>query len=89
MDDQPDAEVREAMARFGAGEITAEQAADLVRPALDYARAERRKRTWESNMIDPDDASTPTAFMGVALARHLGVITMAQYDALGDVLAGA
>ncbi len=85
----PHGDVRDAMARFGAGEIDAEQAAELVRPAYDEALAERDARTDASNAADPDDASTPNAFTGVSVARQTGVITPEQYNALGGALVTA
>ncbi|MGH3613532.1 MAG: hypothetical protein ACRDRK_13255 [Pseudonocardia sp.] len=81
-------DVREVMARYDAGQIDAHQAAAMVQPAYDDAAGERARRTAESNERDPDDASTPTAFVEVDVARQTDVITMEQYDALADALVG-
>ena len=81
-------DVREVMANYGAGQIDARQAAAMIRPAYDDTAAERAQRTPGSNERDPADASTPTAFVEVAVARQTGVITMEQYVALGDALIG-
>jgi hypothetical protein len=84
--DMMDREVADAMQRCGAGEITAAQAAAEIAPAPAYATAERDARTAESNEYDPDDASTPTAFMGLALAYSTGVISAEQYSALSHAI---
>ena len=42
IEDMPYGRVRKVMARLGAGEITAEQAAEQVRPVYFYAREARR-----------------------------------------------
>jgi hypothetical protein len=88
MNDEPmsDVAVRAVMAQYGAGEIDAGQAAAAIMPAYLAARAERRLRTTESNQLDPDDASTPTPFMEVDLARMMKIISMQQYNELGDAL---
>lgn len=52
------------------------EAAERVRPALVYAEAQRSLRTADYNMINPDAAGDPTAWMGVAHARQAGVITV-------------
>ncbi|MCW2900637.1 MAG: hypothetical protein JWO67_2902 [Streptosporangiaceae bacterium] len=64
MTDMMDREAADTMQRCGAGEITAAQAAAEIAPAYVYATAERAARL--DGTADPDDASTPTAFRGVA-----------------------
>jgi hypothetical protein len=58
-----DAEVAEVMRAYGAGEIDAAEAARRVRPAYDYAQAERAARDPALYGYD-GAASDPDAFIG-------------------------
>jgi len=85
VDDMHDAAVAEVMRALGAGEIDPATAAERVRPAYRFALAERATRDPALRGYD-EAAGDPDAFTGVALARQTGVITMAQYVAVGEAL---
>lgn len=81
--DQLDVEVRAAMQAYGAGEITAAEAAQRIQPSYAYALS-----LHNSDQLD-ETAAEPHAFLEVALARQTGVITMEQYVELAEALRSA
>lgn len=84
VDDMTMAEVHEIMAWYAAGQISAEEAVTVAWPAYRYAVEARKQRGENSYYTDPDAASDPDAWIGVALARHTGVITPEQHEAIDD-----